>query len=74
MMPLVCAWRDCKATCEPPPEDLPPGWICLVTFRKTRSPLYLSFVNDQLSRDAVLCPVHADGLEGCLKRIRPVGG
>lgn len=60
-----CAWNECEETCSNP-DDLPSGWIALVTFRKTSVPGILNFAVDEVNRDAVLCPTHAAALERCL--------
>ena len=65
MLTFRCAWAGCEANYSYP-SALPPGWVCLVTFRSTEVPGILSFGVDKVFRDAVLCPEHVAALERCL--------
>lgn len=69
-LPQSCAWKGCTATCDPLPTPLPPGWVCLVTFRETAQIGVLDFIRDKTSRDTSLCAEHSAALEACLKAIK----
>ena len=62
---VVCAWRDCEATCKPSKDgDLPRGWSALLLTRGYRHYDYiLSIPPSYCLRDAVLCPEHTRQLD-----------
>lgn len=71
----MCIWGGCTATT--PSQMLEPGWRCLITYQGNWTPHTLARMlttGEGIERDCVLCPDHAEALEGLLKPLpRPIG-
>lgn len=62
----LCAWRDCEASFQ---GIMPIGWRSLITFYGFCPVLDFSAPAVSLERDAMLCPIHVEALEGSLKQL-----
>jgi hypothetical protein len=64
----MCVWNGCGATFA---DDMPHGWRWLLTYWAPQpfSSSLLEILQEDMARDAVLCPKHAAALERQLKEL-----
>jgi hypothetical protein len=64
----MCGWGDCDATFN---GDMPDGWRWLLAYWAPEPPqlTLLELSQEDIARDAVLCPQHAAAFERLLKEL-----